>query len=141
MSICSTTNQYELKCARGKERHRSSGEASQVTLQYESNPHETFVTDDMTTVCVGFGREEATGCTNITRSALSLGQLPVSPLMAEISALNIDADLRPARGHFIHKSLQQSLNTQQFPVPSWGFTQNQLEKTGCPPVSWSCALL
>lgn len=55
----------------------------------------------------GEGKKE-TGCTNITRSALSLGQLPVSSLMAQISALNIDRGPAAAPGHFIHKSLQQS---------------------------------
>lgn len=56
--------------------------------------------------------KKGTACTNRARSALSLGQLPVSPLMAEISALNIDGDSRPARGHFIQMSLQQSSNSQ-----------------------------
>lgn len=40
--------------------------------------------------------KKGANCTNRTRSAMTLGQLPVSPVKAEISALNIDCDPKPS---------------------------------------------
>lgn len=87
----------------------------------KSNPYYTSMSDKLSQknylcvcrcvylcVCVWILVDKTgTDCTNRTRSALTLGQLPVSPLMAEISVLNIDGDPRPPQEHFIPKSLQQ----------------------------------
>lgn len=87
-------------------------------------------------VCVWWreeGGKKETGCTNITRSALSLGQLPVSSLMAQISALNIDGGPAAAPGHFIlspcsslHTFTSLNQNSQSQTEP----TRNRRERRG-----------